>query len=257
MNLISLNETDFLSSDSVCLADRRFDHIQRVLNAQVGQRLRVGLIGGNLGWGQILRITPRQVELKVELNQPAPKPANVEIIMALPRPKSLPRIVQTLTTLGVKRVAFINTWKVEKYYWCSDYTSEKVLNQAMVLGLEQAVDTIPLEMEFYRLFKPFVEDHLNTWTGDCGNSKYLCHPYPIEPNNQDCPGPIVASQTHRNIPLNVTKVLALGPEGGFIDYEVEKFIGQGFKLYSWGPRILKLETALAALVSRFYQPDEV
>jgi RsmE family RNA methyltransferase len=44
--------------------------------------------------------------------------------------------------------------------------------------------------------------------------------------------------------------LAIGPEGGFIEYEVTKLIETGFTPVHLGPRILKVETAVTALLSR-------
>lgn len=242
MNLISLKEADFLTTNSVRIGDRRFAHIKNVLKVESGKKLRVGLIGGNMGWGQVLKISSRQVELQVELNEPPPEPSSVELLVALPRPKSLPRIVQSLTTLGIKRVGFLNTWKVEKCFWSSDYLSPSVLEQAVILGLEQAVDTLPPKIEFFRLFKPFVEDQLESWCSS--HKRFLCHlPTGIWKNTSL----FVRSESDFLSP----SILALGPEGGFIDYEVQMFLDRGFSLYSLGQRVLKLETAIPALVSRF------
>ena len=42
----------------------------------------------------------------------------------------------------------------------------------------------------------------------------------------------------------------IGPEGGFIPYEVEKLNEAGCGTVSMGPRILRVENAVAALVTR-------
>ena len=44
----------------------------------------------------------------------------------------------------------------------------------------------------------------------------------------------------------VPQQLALGPEGGFIPYEVESFRQRGFTPVSLGDRILSVEVALTA-----------
>ncbi len=236
MNLISLNEQDFTTSDRVVLSNRRFAHIKQVLKADVGKKLQVGLINGLMGYGEVKNIGASEVELSIVLNKKPPEPAPVSLILSLPRPKSLPRIVQTITSLGVKRVAFINSWKVEKCYWSSDYLSKEVIDKAILLGLEQSVDTVTPEIDFFKLFKPFVEDSLAEWCGD--GQKLVCHPH----------GAGGLSESPRT-----KTILALGPEGGFIDYELEQFSLQGFEQYSLVDRVLKLETAIPALVSRFYR----
>jgi len=55
-------------------------------------------------------------------------------------------------------------------------------------------------------------------------------------------------------PRRVTEpvVLAIGPEGGFIDREVETFRDIGFTEVSLGPRVLRVETAVAFLVGRLF-----
>jgi 16S rRNA (uracil1498-N3)-methyltransferase len=44
--------------------------------------------------------------------------------------------------------------------------------------------------------------------------------------------------------------LAIGPEGGFIEYEIDLLKSVGFQTIQLGPRILKFETAIAVLAGR-------
>ncbi|HRF91781.1 MAG TPA: RsmE family RNA methyltransferase [Desulfobacter postgatei] len=44
----------------------------------------------------------------------------------------------------------------------------------------------------------------------------------------------------------------IGPEGGFIDLEVQTLVDKGFESMTMGPRILRVETAVTALVSRLF-----
>ena len=48
-------------------------------------------------------------------------------------------------------------------------------------------------------------------------------------------------------------VLAVGPEGGWTDEEVARLEEKGFVRMSLGPRILRTDTALIALLSRLMQ----
>ena len=101
----------------------------------------------------------------------------------------------------------------------------------MVAGLEQAVDTVLPAIELARLFRPFVENELPSIAA--GSRAIVAHPQ--------------AAGECARVAGPVT--LAIGPEGGFIDREIESFARIGFEAVSFGPRILRVETALAALIA--------
>jgi 16S rRNA (uracil1498-N3)-methyltransferase len=46
--------------------------------------------------------------------------------------------------------------------------------------------------------------------------------------------------------------LAIGPEGGFIDQEIASLEGIGFTPVALGPRILRVETAVASVIGRLF-----
>ena len=52
--------------------------------------------------------------------------------------------------------------------------------------------------------------------------------------------------------VNGSVALAIGPEGGFIAEEIGSFERVGFQPVTMGERILRVETAVAALIARLY-----
>ena len=52
--------------------------------------------------------------------------------------------------------------------------------------------------------------------------------------------------------MNTPIILAIGPEGGFIAEEISSFERIGFQPVTMGERILRVETAVAALIARLY-----
>lgn len=229
-----LFEEDFISEDTVELKDRRHRHVLEVHKAEVGKELRVGILNGKMGKGLVTSIDSERMQMKVQLDEDPPEPSNIQIVMAMPRPKVLKRIIQDLTTMGVKKIWIIKTWKVEKSFWKSPVLLDESLFETAVLGLEQAKDTVLPEIKVFKGFKPFVEDEIPDLIR--GTQAIVAHPHSEE----------------ESIGIDRTKpvTLAIGPEGGFIDYEIDMFKKQGFSDFSLGKRILRVETVLPYLIGK-------
>lgn len=235
MNLILLETSDFVAPDHAVITGRRHRHITDVHRAVVGDRLKVGVLNGKIGTARVMAADAERIELEVTLEQAPPPALPLTLILALPRPKMLKRTIQHATALGVKNLYLINAYRVEKSYWQSPWLEQDKLREQCLLGLEQAVDTAMPTIELRKRFKPFVEDELPAIAVD--SRKLVAHPV------TDTPCPV-------NIRQQTT--LAVGPEGGFIPYEVEKLQEQGFESVHLGPRILRVETALPVLLSRLF-----
>jgi 16S rRNA U1498 N3-methylase RsmE len=85
----------------VVVRDRRLCHVRAVHRAAVGDRLRVGVIGGRLGEGTIVTLDDDRLELDVRLDHDPPPPLPLLLVLALPRPKVLRRVLQAVSALGV------------------------------------------------------------------------------------------------------------------------------------------------------------
>jgi len=142
MNLILLFEEDFINDDHVQLSDRRFQHIQNIHNANIGDTLTVGRLNEKIGAGIITAIDNTSVTLQVTTYKLPPTALPLTLILALPRPKMLKRILQTCATMGVKKIILINTYRVEKSFWQSPLLNKEKIQEQLILGLEQAKDTL-------------------------------------------------------------------------------------------------------------------
>ncbi|AWM59481.1 MULTISPECIES: 16S rRNA (uracil(1498)-N(3))-methyltransferase [Pseudomonadaceae] len=235
MNLLLLDQADFVAADRVLLRDRRLTHLQQVHRAEVGESLKVGLLGGDMGSGRLLRLDAGEAELQVSFDQPPPAKLPLTLLLALPRPKMLRRVLQTVATMGVPRLVLLNSYRVEKSFWQTPFLEPAAIHEQLILGLEQARDTVLPEVIIEKRFKPFVEDRLPQLTA--GTLGLVGHPgdYP------HCPRAVVEPVT-----------LAIGPEGGWIPYEVEKLAAAGLQPVQLGERILRVETAVSALLARLF-----
>jgi RsmE family RNA methyltransferase len=233
MNLILLFDEDFVGDDVVRLTGRRFQHVMSVHRANAGDELTVGVSGGLIGKGTVTKLDDFSLELSVVLSDDPPPPLPLTLILALPRPKVLNRVIASATSLGMKRIHLINAWRVEKSYWNSPKLSHENFLLQRTLGLEQAKDTILPDIALHRLFRPFVEKELPSIAKD--SLALVAHPHAKDTCPRDVDGAVT---------------LAIGPEGGFIAEEIASLERIGFRAVSLGARVLRVETAVAALVGR-------
>ncbi|HHB75048.1 MAG TPA: 16S rRNA (uracil(1498)-N(3))-methyltransferase, partial [Desulfobulbus sp.] len=231
---------------TVVLTGRRADHIRNILRPAAGDTLRVGEINGAVGSGVVEKIDEASVVLTVDLDRKPPSLPDIELILALPRPIMLQRIVKQATTLGVRRFHLIRSRRVEKSFFHSPILGPEKMRSLLTEGLEQAMDTRLPEVRVYHRFKPFVEDVLPTLVG----YGLLAHPSATDSLS------VVGKNSRKNRSEKNREegrnqiLLAVGPEGGFSDYECRQFLRQGFTMFTMGPRILHVDTAVVALLAQ-------
>lgn len=236
MNLLLFARHE-LEGSLLRLTDRRARHILTVLRLQPGDSLRLGMINGGRGSGRVCRVEGGCVELDVTLTAPAPAAGGVELILALPRPIMLRRVLKQATVLGVRRFHLIRCRRVQKSFFQTTLLQPDNLEALLVQGLEQAMDTRLPEVFIHHRFKPFIEDVVPSLVSDC---RLFAHP--DEPAT--LPDLFAAGE------IRGDPVLAIGPEGGWSDYEAECFKAQGFRGFSMGSRILHVDTAVVALLAQ-------
>ena len=235
MNLLLLEDSDFTDEQHVRLSGRRLTHMLEIQQVAVGDTLRVGRINGLMGQGEVSALAADHAELRIQLDTPPPAKLPITLLLAMPRPKMFRRILQHCATLGVPEIILLNSYRVEKSFWQTPFLQPEVVRENLLLGLEQARDTVLPNVRIEKRFKPFVEDSL---PGIINNQLALvAHPgdYPACPRGIDQP-----------------LTLAIGPEGGWIPYEVEKLVEAGMQPVQLGERILRVETAVTALLARLY-----
>jgi 16S rRNA (uracil1498-N3)-methyltransferase len=234
LNLVILKEQDFRTNTKrAALQGRRAVHIRQVLRAKIGSVLRVGLLNGPTGKGTVVTQTDSQVELEVDLSEGEPSGLSGTLLVALPRPKGLRRVLQAASAFGIERIVLMESWRVEKSFWSSLLLEPAALNEELILGLEQGCGTRLPEVLIRRRFKPFAEDELPSMIS--GHIALLAHPK----SSTLCP-------SHLQQPF----CLGFGPEGGWTAFEVERFKAAGFVPVHLGDRILRVEQAVPAFLGR-------
>lgn len=239
MNVILVAEKEVFENRLV-LSDHRAKHIVKVLKSDVGDTVKLGIINGNLGEGTIVSIKrkyPFHVEINTLFDRLPPVKPQVDLLLALPRPIMLKRIFSQAASLGVETLHITNANRVEKSFWEASLLSHNEYMQHLIHGLEQAVDTVLPRVILHRRFKPFIEDYI---PGISGKYSHLVFAHPTS-----------QQKLHNIVTTQPGKILlAIGPEGGWVDYEVNKFLEYGFSGFSIGERILKVDTAVINIHGR-------
>jgi RsmE family RNA methyltransferase len=150
----------------------------------------------------------------------------------------LRRILRTVAEFGVSHLHLINTARVEKSYWQSPLLRPEKLEEALVAGMERSSDTVAPVIHLHPRFRPFVEDRLveicagrPCWIAHMGGERSLADVPPVP------------------------AVVMIGPEGGFVPFEVElaeQVIAQRVHL---GGRVLSVDTALPTALAQSLPPS--
>ena len=234
MNIVLLEaeqtQSEFWKIDN----PRQIQHLSQHVQLNAGDTLKVGIRNGQRYLTEVVTISEQHILLRPIQVEAVPAKLPVHLILALPRPKVLRRMVMDAVTLGVQRISLIHSYRVDKSYWQSPFLQH--LDDYVTLGLEQAGDTIEPEIQLYQRFKPFVEDVLPTLIS-AEQPAYVAHPY-----------------AEQQMPYAIQHPcsLIIGPEGGFIPYEVDLFKKNGCQARRLGNRILRTETAVSHILGRLF-----
>jgi len=234
MNMILLQPDDFRDDGLAVLSDGRARHIRKVLKAEPGKTLRIGLLNGPLGTGTVLAVDKHEVCLQCVMEEKAPLKPKIDLLLAMPRPKVMKRLWAQLAALGVGRIVLVNADKVERFYFDTHVLEPEFYNARLTEGLQQARCTHRPEVLVRQRFKPFVEDELDGLFPS--HLKLLADPS--------------GEKRISGFKLDAERVLlAIGPEGGWTPYELEMLQKHGFELFGMGNRILRTDTACIGLLS--------
>lgn len=236
MNVLLLSDHNIHDDHAIIHHGAQLNHIHTTLKATVGDTLKVGRLGGMMGTATITHLDAHQCVLgNLSLNQAPPDKLDMTVILALPRPKVLRRLVLDMTAFGVNHIILINSARTDKSYWHSPMLDR--LDEFVLEGLQQGMDTKAPTITLAKRFKPFVQDEMPSFIKD--GLALVFHPY-ADVSFDDWLG------VHER-----PKVVIIGAEGGFVPYEIELLAGVGVNAVSLGRRILRTESAISAVLGRW------
>ena len=230
---------------------KQVTHIKEVLKSKIGDSITIGEIGGNIGRATIVEMNLDEVLLSdVVLDKKPPAKLDVTVVLALPRPKVLRRLIMDMASLGVNKLIVVNSFRTQKSYWQSPLLDR--IDEFVFEGLQQAIDTVPMMITFEKRFKPFVEDKFSALLLDKEGeiaSAAIAHPY----SPQSWKTYLEMRKSKVRPKDIVPKVLCIGAEGGWIDYEVDLLCKHGCTAVSLGERILRTEAVVNVLLGHWLE----
>ncbi len=243
MNLLILTDKDTVEHDRYRLTDHRAEHVRAVLRAKKGDFVEVGLLNGPIGRATIEQLNDDEVVLRCgQLEEsPAIRPT-VDLICALPRPQTLKKVLITAAMMGVRQVHFIRANRVEKSYFQSPLITPEKQMPFLLEGLSQGKLTQLPKVEIHDRFRPFFEDYLPSIEESCPEGE---NPIKLLADPET-----TSTLKDHYISGDARLVLAVGPEGGWVPFEVDLMVRQGFRRFTLGRWTLRVENAVTAALSQ-------
>lgn len=261
LNRIFVDEEEVrIGSDGISLAtfpatDYRAQHIVKILKLNEGDTLKAGIVNRGINNNCTLLHKDKVGQCIISLGngvkdiKPTSK-SNVDLILAVPRPLRLERLLTVISCMGVNKLFLTGAIKVEADYFGSHlFRRPADMRRCLVEGMSQAaVDCYEPELHIRKklnsLFSPSSEE-LSKFFPDDTHVKFICHPYPIE----GIPLKRMSEYANDDSLRNKSRiVVAIGPEGGWEEEEVRSFVNRGFRQIALGPRILRTDMAVPVVL---------
>ncbi len=221
----------------------RATHIRTVLKKTVGDPLKVGVAGQGKGLGEIISDEPGEVRVRIGQLEPE-APPQVHLIVALPRPLALSRLLHTSASFGIRHIDLVRAWKVPRSYFDSPRLLPERVDADLRLGAEQGGQSFLPTFAIHEGFRSFVENLDRNSSAAAFERRFVLEP--------EAPHTF-APPLRLDAPLS----LAFGPEGGFIPSELESFERASFSPVRLSPAILTTEIAIAATLGQLALLDSL
>ena len=235
MNLLLLYAEEHQGGDLFRVEGPRADHLYRVLRVKPGQSLHAGLLMGPRGRAEVRELRPPAVWLRFEAREQPEVALSLRVLLAIPRPKVLRRLLPQLAALGVEELVLVRTWRVARSYLESEVLRPENFRPYLHRGLMQACLTHEPRVRIERAFKPYVQDRLAHERP--GEVRIVAHPR-ARSDLREHPTPRASGGA-----------VFIGPEGGLLDEEVALLEEASCLPVRLGPGILAVETACISAVA--------
>jgi RsmE family RNA methyltransferase len=252
--------------------DYRTIHAAKILNLRNGDSVRAGLVSsedhnGFLTDHATVQWLPEGKVKKAEVLNNGDPPGSlhitlqslksstqrfshsVSLILALPRPLQLGRMLPMISQMGVDHLVLTEARKVPKDYFGSHlFRKPELLTERLIEGLCQSGDTKLPQVTVVKNLSQFMDDTLDELFPLHSHARVIAHPQRVVEDR------VIKSVRMRSVTFPTDSprrmVIAVGPEGGWEEpNEIDRFVNQhGFQQITMGTRVLRSDCAVVSLL---------
>lgn len=233
MNCIILFQHELVSETEAVVSGERAKYLHEWHDLKEGLIIRGGIWGGGFGKVEVKRCEKERIEIALSINEPPISKDPIGCIVAVPRPQTVKKVIQSAVSFGMQVVHFVKTANVVPSYLSSHALRPEGIQIETLKAMEQVCDSTPLEVVIHSKWHIFAREVLPIL---CGSFERRC----------------VAHTRGADAAFSRTKsastLVAIGPESGWTEGEIQVFQSHGFECVSLGRRMLRVEHALTKLI---------
>ena len=219
---------DQVSGARALLTGAHAVHLARVLRARIGQEFDISA-GNRVRRGRITSIDAERVEFELGEDVPAPSPPRIRLALAIFKFDRMDWAIEKSTELGVAGIIPVIAQRTNAHLRSAASKRVERWRRMVQQAAEQSRQIQPPEIQ-----PPMA---LQDATALPGDRRILLAEGETE---------ITLLEAMQADSVGSDVVLAIGPEGGWTDREVELFRAAGWLTASLGTAVLRAETAAIA-----------
>ncbi len=238
MNSLIILARECVGNKEAILTGDRARYAFETHELRQGTSCRVAILGGLRGEGLVAEATAERVVMALTLSLPSLERVPIDLIVGVPRPQTVKKVIQAAVMLGVRSLHFVRSELGERSYLQSRSLSDEGVLEESVKALEQIWDSGMPTIEVHRTFSYFMSNKLPLLTKERDVACLLADPSGREITITDKPL------------MRTEQVVAIGPERGWSESEIELFKNSGFSVVGLGARVMRVEVAMVFLLGQ-------
>lgn len=234
-------DSPFLPNAEITLSTTESHHLVNVLRKKIGDSVSIFNGQGGEATADIVHIARNSVQLTISKywNNPPAAGAKITIATAVPKGERFRWLIEKATELGVSQLIPLTTQR--SVVQPGDGKLEK-MRHTVIAAVKQSGTPYLLKISPLTKWSQFLQQFASQ------QPLFIAHPN----------GDSFATAVQKVLATNNSLTIAIGPEGGFTEMELQEAKQVDAKIIGLGEQILRIETAAIAVAAycRFHEPNK-